>query len=50
MMYYIQDIDLCTKTKLISIATCIFNNFGNSTDVESLIVSNIDDDESQLVY
>jgi hypothetical protein len=43
------DIDLCTKTKFLSIATCIFNNFGKSSDIENLVVAKNDDAESNMV-
>ena len=46
---YFKEIDLCNKAKLLSIASCIFNNFGTSADIENLIISGADDDESKFV-
>lgn len=42
-----NEIDSINKNKLMSIATCIFNNFGTISDIQSLIV--VDDTEDEMV-
>lgn len=43
------DLDLCNKEKLISIATCIFNNYGTASDLANIVVASDTDDANKLV-
>jgi hypothetical protein len=42
-----SDIDLTSKAKLLTIASCIFNNFGTLSDVQDLLI--LDENESEMV-
>ena len=42
--------NLAEKQKLIAIASCIFNNFGTSSDVASLVLKNSNSDDDVVCF
>ena len=44
-----KGLEMCNKDKLLSIATCIFNNFANSADLANIVVPTTDSDEIKIV-
>ncbi len=43
-----KDIEKCNRLSLMSIATCIFNNFGNQADVENLLLMQPNEEEDNV--